>query len=119
MPVLEAGLFIIMLVLGLAFTLVGFKSGVGKLGGLLHIFALAFFIGLSMFMSTGYEVSATTKGGTELHYNATGHLIENVTKADTSNVMLPGGTDSYWLGYVFMGFSIMNFFMFVRDIYET
>lgn len=116
---METGLFLIMAVLGFGFTLFAFKSGVGKMGGLLHIIALALFVGMALFMSIGTEVSTTTTGGNELHYNGTGQLIENVTKADTRNVFLSGGTDSFWLSFVFMGFAIMNLMMFIRDVYST
>ena len=116
---METGLFAIMLILGFAFTFFAFREGVGKMGGLLHIIALALFVGMALFMSVGTEVSTTTSGGNELHYNGTGALIENVTKADTQNVFLSGGTDSFWLSFVFMGFAIMNLMMFIRDIYTT
>lgn len=110
---METGLFAVMALMAFAFTLFGFKSGVGKMGGMLHIFALAFFIGLSMFISQGYQVSSTS---TNLTYNETGDLIFNETKTD---VFLQGDQESYWLGYVFMGFAIMNLMMFIRDIYAT
>lgn len=117
---METGLFAIMLVFGSAFTFFAFREGLGKLGGMLHILGLAFFLGLAIFMGSGYEVSTTITGGSELHYNGTtGLLMENVTKADQKTVLLAGGTNSFWLAFVFMGFSVMNLFMFIRDIYET
>ena len=115
MPTLEAGLFFTMLGLASFFTFGGLQA-VGKISGALHMLAMALFIGLAIFMASGYAVMITTVGGTETHYNVNGTLTETVHKADSSVTVLPGGTASYWLWYLFFGFGLMNLVFYVRDI---
>ena len=115
MPNLEAGLFAIILIFAVMFTFFGWRT-LGKMSALLHMLAMAFFIGLALFMSAGYSVGITEKGGTELHYNHTGYLVENVTKAGNFTYIIPGGTDSYWLWLPFFGLAVMNLALFIREV---
>ena len=117
MPTLEAGLFVFMLVLSFLFTFFAWRT-IGAMSGLLHMVAMAFFVMLAIYMASGYGVGITEKGGSQLIYNSTGKLIQNVTQQDKITMMIPGSTSSYWLWYVFFGFAIMNLSMFIRDVWQ-
>ena len=107
MATLEAGLFILMILFACAFTFVAWRA-IGKMSAVLHMLAMAFFLGLAIFMSTGYQVASTSSAT----YND-GTTQWNQT---STYVIIPGGTDSYWLWLPFFGLAVMNLALFLREI---
>ena len=108
MATLEAGLFFFMLVIAFIFTFFAWRT-IGAMSGLLHMVAMAFFVGLAIFMASGYQVASTSSST----YND-GTTQWNQT---STYVIMQGGTSSYWLWYVFFGFAILNLSMFIRDVW--
>lgn len=117
MPVFETGFFLILLVFACFFTFFGFSKQ-GNFAGFMHITALALFAGLAGLISAGFEVSATTSivESTEQRNGTDNTLLlyTNATRAE-SQILLPGGEDSYWLAWLFSGLSILNLFMMIKD----
>lgn len=109
MPTLETGLWIIIAVIGTAFTFFSIKM-TDKASIAFHMVAIAMFAGLSAIHAGGYEVAATS---TNITYNATNDMIFNET---ASSVMIPGGTQGTWLSYLFMGFAIFNLFLIFKQV---
>ncbi len=119
MPVLETGLFILILSFAFVFTFVAFKVLAKTTKGMLHIVAMALFLGLGGFMGAGYEVSATTNEtlDTAISNASDGSLITFTANTTKNNILLPGGEDSYYITYLFLGLAVLNLFMFVRDVW--
>lgn len=109
MPVMETGLWLVIAVIGTAFTFFSIKM-TDKASIAFHMIAIAMFAGLSAVHAGGYEVAATS---THMTYNETGDLVFNETNAD---VFLPGGTQGSWLSYLFMGFAIFNLFLIFKQV---
>lgn len=116
--IVDTGVFVLILGLGFAFTFFAFKA-VGNVRGILHIIAVALFAILGAYTAAGAEVSTSITGGSELHYNATGYLIENVTRADTRQVFIASGESYYWISYIFMGLASLNLIIFVKDVWSA
>lgn len=116
MPFVDTGLFLLVLGMAFIFTFGAFKS-VGNVKGILHIVALALFAVLGAYTGAGFEVSTVTTSGQELHYNATGHLILNVTSPETHQVLISPGDSTFWISYVFMGLASLNLILFVKDVW--
>lgn len=112
-PLLEGGLFTIILILAFFFTLYAFKIQNGK--GMLRMIGMALFCVLAIFVGSGYEVAFTTKGGQELTYNINGTLLTNKTTSNVENVILPGGEDSAWMSWLFTGFAMANIMFLLKD----
>jgi hypothetical protein len=103
------GLWIIMLITGIAFTFFSLKT-IGNAKSAFQVLALVMWIGLATLHGAGFEVSAST---TNLTYNETNDLIFNETK---SEVVIPGGESAYWISYLFISFAVFNFVILFRDI---
>lgn len=112
-PLLEGGLFTIILILAFFFTLYAFKIQNGK--GMLRMIGMALFCILAIFVGSGYQVAFTQQGGTVLTYAANGTLLTNQTKTNSETVILPGGEDSSWMSWVFTGFAMANIMFLLKD----
>lgn len=105
----EAGFFMLLLGFALFITFTPFKTEkVIKTG--LRIVAMVLFFILTIYVVSGYEISQTSN-----------QIIKNLNTTDTwqetdQNIILPGDVSSSWLGYLFMGFAMLNFFLAVREL---
>ena len=108
MPTLDTGVFLFMTIGAFGFTLLSFRA-VSMFAGFLHLMGLALFLGLAVFLASGMEVATITN---DLQYNGTGHLIVNSTSTE---VFITGGESTNWLWYIFLGFSVFNLILLVRD----
>lgn len=112
-PILEGGLFLIILVMAFFFTLYAFKIQNGK--GMLRMVAMALFCTLAIFVGSGYQVAFTVQGGQKLTYNSTGALLTNETTTNQEVNILPGGEDSSWMSWIFTGFAFANIMFLLKD----
>jgi hypothetical protein len=81
---------------------------------------LSMFVILGAYTAAGIEVSTISEPqGNELHYNATGDLILNVTKPATHDIFLSSGDNTYWISFVFMGMAMLNLIIFVKDVWKA
>lgn len=117
MPTLEAGLFFLCLGLAFAFTFISFRIVDAARTGL-RLLAIGLFLALAIIVGSGFEVAQTSIAiSDQTIYNTdTGETwIENDTSTH-SNIILSGGTDSYWLAWVFSGLGFMNLVFVVKEM---
>jgi len=108
MQILDTGLWIILVTIATVFTFVSFKiPGSGKIA--FHILAVALWMGLAMIHGGGTEVSAYTNS---TWVDSSGMQFNN-TSYDR---FIPGGETAYWLGYLFMGFGILNLLFIFSEL---
>ena len=84
----------------------------------LRLLACGLFFILAILVGSGFEVAQTVVESVDLttQNTVTGETwIENGTKTG-SNVILAGGTDSYWLAWVFSGLGFMNLVFIVKEM---
>ena len=123
MQYLEFGLFTILLGFAIFFTLFAFRKGGMKNGerdnltapanAAFRLLAMALFLGLAGIVAGGYAVKLTSDSSQTIKDSATGDTwIENDTN---HSVVIPGGTDSYWLAWVFGAFGFMNLIFLVKE----
>lgn len=105
MPTLEAGVFLLLLILAFIFTFVAFRS-LGNARGFFRITALSLFLILSVFVGSGYEVAATSS------------MTDGSTTWNTTKLVFPGGEESYWIAWLFSGFAFVNFLLLIKDYKE-
>lgn len=98
-----------MLGLAFIFTFVSFKT-VDKARVGLRLLSISLFCILGIFIASGYQVAYTSD---QTIYNT----VTNETWVETDhNLVLPGGTDSYWMAWVFAGLGFMNIFFLVKEL---
>ena len=102
-PILEGGFFFIILVTAFGLMLYAFKAQNGK--GMMRMISMALFCILAIFVGAGYEV-AFSSSTTNVQTN------ETWTAED---VILPGGTDSNWYGWLFSGFAMADIMFILKD----
>lgn len=109
----EAGFYFILLAFALFITFTPFKTEkVIKTG--LRVLAMVLFFIISIYTVSGYQISMTTTSTQTIKNVATGDTWnENDTN---TNIVLPGDVTSSWLGYLFMGFAMLNFFLAIREL---
>ena len=117
MQYMEAGLFFLILGFAIFFTLFAFRGGKqnknAPANAAFRLLAMALFLGLAGVISGGYAVKMTFDSTQTLKNTATG---ETWTENDTNhNTVIPGGTDSNWIAWVFGAFGFMNLILLVRD----
>lgn len=116
MPTVETGLFLAVTIIAGVFTFGAFRA-VGNVKGILHIIALSLFMASTVWLVSGYEVSNTEVAETALVNNTDGSLIYVTT--NSTNIFIPGGLESNWFGYVFMGLAMLNLILFVKDVWRA
>jgi len=105
MATLEAGLFLMILILAFVFTFVALKS-LGNARGFFRFTSIALFLILSIFVGSGFEVAATSS------------MTDGSTTWNTTKVVFPGGEESYWVAWLFSGFAMVNFLLLIKDYKE-
>lgn len=103
MPTIETGFFGLLVGLAFLFTFIGSRDRMP--GTFLRVVAMGIFMVVGIMMSAGYEVAATTT------------TTDGATTWTESKVFIPGGEDSFWLTYIFMGMAGFNLIMFIKGAY--
>lgn len=99
----SAGLFFMMMILSFGFMFLGFTRYF-NFTKFFSIMSFAVFLGLSLMVPGNEIVSEKT--------------ITDGTDTWTERQIIIG-TDGYWLSYVFIGLSILNFVLFINNIWRT
>lgn len=101
MPIMEAGLFIILAGIAFLFMMVSFKFG-----ALFKLFSAVAFFTLSIFMLAGFDVAFTTE--TTIGSNT---IIDE-------RFIIKGGENSasLWLGWFFVGLGVFNGLLFFMEM---
>lgn len=112
MATLEAGIFVMMLAFAFGFmawawitTNNNTRGGLGA--GFFYILSMVLFLGMSIFVGSGYEVAATST------------MTDGSTTWTEERVLIPEGEEGFWFTWVFTGLAVVNIFLFVRAVYSS
>lgn len=121
---LETGVFLFMLAFSFGFMFWSFFRVADKFTHILRVISCIVFLGMSLFVGAGYEVSSTSTETTVSDYEGinplSGQVVlmnstDTITKKD---IIIPEGTEGAWMGYIFTGFAILNMILVVRDVWQ-
>ena len=121
---LETGIFIFMIAFSFGFMIWGLIRLSSPFTYLLRVISIVMFLGMSLFVGAGYEVSATTTETVTSDYerinplSGTVVLLNSTDTTTTKDVFIPAGTDGSWLSYIFLGFGILNMALVVKDVWR-
>ena len=121
---LETGIFIFMIAFSFGFMIWGLIRLSSPFTYLLRVISIVMFLGMSLFVGAGYEVSATTTETVTSDYerinplSGTVVLLNSTDTTPTKDVFIPAGTDGSWLSYIFLGFGILNMALVVKDVWR-
>lgn len=108
-PILQAGLFFLMLGFAFFFTFITFKKGDFPLRAGLRLVAMALFCIIAVFIGSGYEIA----------YHVDSNIHNTITNetwvGGDDNMIIDGGTSTSWLAYLFYGFAMMNLILIAKD----
>jgi hypothetical protein len=108
-PIVESGLFFGILIGAVGFSFGSFAVGIKSARAGLRILGMALFCVLSIIVGSGNEVAITT---TQVTTNVQTGETWNETD---HNVILPGGTDSAWMGWIFSGLAMFDLVILVKE----
>src|SRR5690348_2534220 len=103
-PVLDIGLFSILLGLAFFFTFYAFRN-IPNGRGFLRILAVSLFCILSIYMGSGYQVE---------YDSSVTNQATNETWAE-KDVVIAGGESTSWISWIFAGFAMANLIFLLRD----
>lgn len=107
--IIEAGLFFLLAGFGFFFTFITFRRGEFPLRAGLRLIAMALFCIIAVFIGSGFQVSYTVNSS--IH-----NAVTNETwTGNDENVIIPGGTGSSWLAYLFYGFAMLNLLLIAKE----
>jgi hypothetical protein len=112
---METGIFIIMLAFSFGFMIWGFMRNASMFTSVLRLISITVFMGLALFVGSGVEVSATsteTKNYEQVDANGIIHPLNSTT---TSKDILIPQDGALWMGWVFMGFGVLNVIFVVKE----
>lgn len=115
MQYLEFGIFVIVVAFASFFTVVTF-AGERKTPtkAAFRLLAMALFMGLAGVIGAGYEIAFTQTSAQTIHNVQTN---ETWVESDTNHsLVIPGGTDSYWLAWLFSGMGFLNLILLVKEM---
>ena len=106
---METGVFLITIILSFGFMIWGFVRSASLFTSILRMVSLSLF-------GSGVEVSATTTEETNYQEvnQATGAITNLVSTNTIKDVLIPAD-NSTWLGWVFMGFGMLNVVFIVKE----
>lgn len=122
---MELGVFVL-------FSLFGFLGFWRRTSLTVTGFSLAIFFVIAVLLSTGQEVVATTQtpahnvtsSSSEIQYNATGNLVYNTTKTETTHIPESDSAavviDDHQVAFswLFFGLAIVMTFMFTKNAFS-
>lgn len=103
MPVFEAGLWVMLIVLASFFTFASMKT-LGQARAGFTMLAMALWAGLSIISAAGYEIAATESA------------TDGVNTWEFTRTIIPGGETASWLSYLFIGFALFNIFNAFKEV---
>lgn len=121
---LETGIFVFMIAFSFGFMIWGLIRLASPFTYLLRVISIVMFLGLSLFVGSGYEISATTSQTNTSTYESINPLsgaivpLNSTDTITTKEVFIPEGTEGSWLSYIFLGFAILNMALVVKDVWR-
>jgi len=112
---METGVFLITIIFSFGFMIWGFIRSASLFTSILRMVSLAMFMGLAVFIGSGVEVSATSTEETQYQQVDSNGFVHQLTSTNTINDVLIPADNSTWLGWVFMGFGMLNVIFIVKE----
>ena len=112
---METGVFLITIIFSFGFMIWGFIRSASLFTSILRMVSLAMFMGLAVFIGSGVEVSATSTEETQYQQVDANGFVHQLTSINTINDVLIPADNSTWLGWVFMGFGMLNVVFIVKE----
>ncbi len=121
MAIIETGVFVFMIMFSFGFMVWATFRSSGMFTHILRLTSIAMFFGMALFVSSGYGVAATH--AETIHENLidpiTGALIPTVSTITSQDVLIPEGDEGAWMGWIFLGFALVNMALMVQDIWKV
>ena len=76
---------------------------------------MAMFMGLAVFIGSGVEVSASSTDVTQYQEVDSNGVIYQLSSSNISTDVLIPESEGAWLGWVFMGFGMLNVIFIVKE----
>jgi len=112
---METGLFLITIALSFGFMLWGFIRSASLFTSILRMVSMAMFMGLAVFIGSGVEVSASSTDTTQYQEVDANGIVHQLTSSNvTTDILIPADKGA-WLGWVFMGFGMLNVIFIVKE----
>jgi hypothetical protein len=111
---METGLFLITIAFSFGFMIWGFIRSASLFTSILRMLSIAMFMGLAIFIGSGVEVSASSTEVTQYQEVDAG-VVHQLTSSNTVKDILIPVDDGAWLGWVFMGFGLVNVLFVVKE----
>ena len=112
---METGVFLITIFLSFGFMIWGFIRSASLFTSILRMVSLSLFMGLAVFIGSGVEVSATSTEETQYQQVDANGFVHQLTSTNTIKDVLIPADESPWLGWVFMGFGMLNVIFIVKE----
>ncbi len=112
---METGIFLIMIAFSFGFMIWGFVRNASLFTSILRIFSITVFMGLALFIGSGVEVSATTTEAKQYEQVDANGIIHPLNSTTTSKDILIPQDGASWMGWIFMGFGMLNMIFVVKE----
>lgn len=112
---METGVFLITIIFSFGFMIWGFVRSASLFTSILRMVSLSMFMGLAVFIGSGVEVSATTTENSNYQQADSAGNIYQLNSTNTIKDVLIPADNSTWLGWVFMGFGMLNVVFIVKE----
>jgi len=112
---METGVFLITIIFSFGFMIWGFIRSASLFTSVLRMLSMALFMGLAIFIGSGVEVSTTSVETTQYQEALENGNIMNLNSTNTINDILIPSDKATWLGWVFMGFGVLNVIFVIKE----
>jgi len=112
---METGVFLITIIFSFGFMIWGFIRSASLFTSILRMVSLSLFMGLAVFIGSGVEVSATSTEESQYQQVDANGFVHQLTSTNTVKDVLIPADNSTWLGWVFMGFGMLNVVFIVKE----
>ena len=121
MAIIETGVFIFMIIFSFGFMIWAAIRSAGAMTNILRIVSIAMFFGLSLFITSGTGVAATSTEtiSTNLINPLNGAVVPVTDTITSQAVLIPEGTEGAWMGYIFLGFAFVSMALMVQDQWRS
>ena len=112
---METGVFLITIIFSFGFMVWGFVRSASLFTSILRMVSLSLFMGLAIFIGSGVEVSASSSETSQYQQvDSVGNIYQLTSENTTKDILIPAD-NSTWLGWVFMGFGMLNVVFIVKE----
>lgn len=112
---METGVFLITIIFSFGFMIWGFVRSASLFTSILRMLSMAMFMGLAIFIGSGVEVSTTSIESTQYQeVDPSGNIRDLISTNTIKDTLIPEN-NATWLGWVFMGFGVLNVIFVIKE----